>query len=143
MAGQVPVAEGLFEERADGPVLVGGRCADCGHIDFPLKRHCLKCFDGVLEKVDLPRRGTLWTFTTQQFPPPSPPYAGTGEFEPFAVGYVELPGALRVEARLTEASPEGLTIGQEMELTIVSLGESEDGGERTIFAFQPVARTTV
>ena len=40
-----------------------------------------------------PRRGRLWAWTTQDFPPPSPPYAGpTGEdFVPFGVGYVELP----------------------------------------------------
>ena len=41
----------------------------------------------------LARRGTLWAWTTQSFPPP-PPYAGpTGkDFVPFGVGYVELPG---------------------------------------------------
>ena len=31
--------------------------------------------------------------------------ATTEDFEPYGVGYVELPGEVRVEARLTEADP--------------------------------------
>ena len=43
----------------------------------------------------------LWTWTTQGFEP-KPPYVADGEFEPYGVGYVEFPGFLRVEGRLTE-----------------------------------------
>ncbi len=66
----------------------------------------------------LARRGRLWAWTTQDFPPPSPPYAGpTGkDFVPFGVGYVELPGEVKVETRLTEADPERADAGMEMEL---------------------------
>ena len=42
--------------------------------------------------------------TTQGFEPKSPPYVPDGEFAPFAVGYVEFPGFLRVEGRLTGRS---------------------------------------
>ena len=57
----------------------------------------------------LARRGTLWTWTVQRFRPKSPPYAGRPEeFEPYGVGYVELPGEVRVEARLTESTPSEL-----------------------------------
>ena len=61
----------------------------------------------------LARRGRLWAWTTQDFPPPSPPYAGpTGDdFVPFGVGYVELPGEVKVETRLTEADPDVLAHG--------------------------------
>ena len=57
----------------------------------------------------LARRGRLWAWTTQGFPPPSPPYAGPAgkDFVPFGVGYVEL-GDVKVEARLTESDPEVL-----------------------------------
>ena len=68
------------------------------------------------------RPGTLWTFTTQTFRPPSPPYDGgdTAEsFQPYALGYVELPGEVVVEARLTEPDPARLAIGQPMRLVIV------------------------
>jgi uncharacterized OB-fold protein len=138
---QVPIAENLFTWPAERPALLAGRASD-GTLVFPYRVHRL--VGGAreeLERVELPRRGTLWTFTTQRFRPPSPPYAGddTSEtFEPFAVGYVELPGALRVEARLTEADPEKLHIGQEMELRIVPFGTDAEGNQTMIYAFGPV-----
>ena len=45
------------------------------------------------------------------------PYAGAEEFEPYAVGYVELGGESPVEGRLTEADPARLRIGMPMEVT--------------------------
>ncbi|EAQ00601.1 hypothetical protein JNB_10519 [Janibacter sp. HTCC2649] len=140
---QVPVAEGLFTWPSDDPALLAGRGSD-GSLVFPFREHRL--IGGVrerLEQVELPRRGTLWTFTTQLFRPTSPPYAGddTPEtFQGFTVGYVELPGALRVEARLTEPDPAKLQIGQEMELRIVPLGKDKDGNQTMIYAFAPVDR---
>ena len=47
----------------------------------------------------LAREGTLWTWTVQGFRPKSPPYEGPVEFEPYPVGYVELPGEVKVETR--------------------------------------------
>jgi uncharacterized OB-fold protein len=64
----------------------------------------------------LPRRGTLWTWTTQGFEPKPPYVADEGDFRPYGVGYVEFAGYLRVEGRLTEADPERLAIGMPMEV---------------------------
>jgi uncharacterized OB-fold protein len=141
VTAQVPIADDLFTWPADQPALVAGRSSD-GRLVFPDRAH--RIVGGVreeLERVELPRRGTLWTFTTQVFRPPAPPYAGeddTTSFVPFAVGYVELPGALRVEARLTEADPAKLRIGQEMELRIVPFGHDAQGNQTMTYAFAPV-----
>jgi uncharacterized OB-fold protein len=122
-------------ELSDGtPCLVAGRCGACDEVTFPLRARCLAC-GGQLERILLPARGTLWTWTTQGFEPPAPPYlpdAGEAEFAPFAVGYVEFAGFLRVEGRLTEASPERLRIGMPME--VVAL----ERGDRVTYAFGPV-----
>ena len=84
----------------------------------------------------LGRRGTLWTWTIQCFPPKSPPYAGDAEeFEPYGVGYVELPGEVRVEARLTEADPARLRIGMPMELVLVP---APGASGALTYAFPPV-----
>ena len=55
----------------------------------------------------MPRRGTLWTWTVQHFMPKAPYRSSETEatFRPFGMGYVELPGALRIETRLTENDP--------------------------------------
>ncbi len=124
----------------DEPVLLGSRCAACGTHTFPVSGGCPKCTGTDLETVELARRGTLWTFTVQAFPPKSPPYRGdTADFEPFGVGYVELPGQVRVETRLTESDPDRLHIGMPMELVVVPLATDADGNEVVTFAFTPVA----
>jgi uncharacterized protein len=143
MTRQVPLAEGLFTWPADEPALIAGRSSD-GSLTFPYRTHrIVGAVRETLEPVELPRRGTLWTFTTQRFRPPAPPYAGNDDattFQPFAVGYVDLPGALRVEARLTEPDPAKLAIGQEMELRILPFGVDAEGNETMIYAFAPVPR---
>jgi len=87
----------------------------------------------------LSRTGRLWAWTTQEFPPPSPPYTGpTGDaFVSYGVGYVELGNEVRVESRLTET--EGLRIGMDMELVLDTLFE-DDEAEHMIWKWRPVAQ---
>jgi uncharacterized OB-fold protein len=92
-----------------------------------------------MEEQLLARRGRLWAWTTQHFPPPSPPYTGpTGtDFVPFGVGYVELPDEVKVETRLTEVDPDALTPGIDMELVLVPFRTDDNGEEIVTFAFRP------
>ena len=140
MGASAPIVEGLFTWPADEPRLLGGRCGTCGTTTFPRQNGCPRCGSQPLDEVLLARRGRLWAWTTQEFAPPAPPFAGIGgrDFEPFGVGYVELPGELRVEARLTEHRPEHLRVGMEMELVIVPFGADDAGTELVTFAFRPV-----
>jgi len=141
MAKTVPLAVGLFNWPSDDPSLIGGRCATCAHVFFPFRDHCIACGGADVAEAELPKRGRLWTFTTQQFRPPAPPYSGADTvqtFVPYSVGYIELPGACKVESRLTEPDPAKLRIGQEMELKIVPFGTTSDGDDTVVFAFQPV-----
>ena len=63
-------------------------------------------------------------------------------FRPYGVGYIELPGALRVESRLTEADPAKLHIGLEMELAVYVHRVEADGTEVMNYAFKPVGVET-
>jgi uncharacterized OB-fold protein len=89
----------------------------------------------------LARRGTLWSWTIQCFAPKSPPYAvdDADAFEPYGVGYVELPDGIRVEARLTVADPDKLRIGMPMELTLIGAPGLQDA---VTYAFRPEQETT-
>ena len=138
---RVPVADGVFTWPSDEPTLIGSRCATCGMITFPTQDSCPRCGSTAMEQELLARRGRLWAWTTQEFAPPSPPYSGpTGKaFVPFGVGYVELPGQVRVETRLTECDPAALVEGMDMELVVVPLRTDDDGNEVVTFAFRPVA----
>lgn len=141
MTSAVPVAEGLFTWPSDEPQLIGSTCGECGVTTFPRQTGCPRCTSERMTEALLPRRGTLWTFTTQQFLPKNPPYAGeenAEEFVPYGVGYVELPGSVKVETRLTEADPDRLRIGMEMELVVVPFRRDEHGTDVVTFAFRPV-----
>jgi uncharacterized OB-fold protein len=94
--------------------LVAATCGACGAVIFPVRERCPACSSTELSEALLPEHGTLWTWTTQGFEPKSPPYVPSGEFAPFAVGYVEFRGYLRVEGRLAESDPERLRIGMPM-----------------------------
>jgi uncharacterized OB-fold protein len=142
---QKPVAEGLFTWPPDetAPLrLIGSECTPCGLVSFPAAADCVRCASAESKQRLLSDRGTLWTYTTQNFRPPSPPYDGPEDFEPYAVGYIELLGELLVEARLTEPDPQKLRIGQHMRLTLVPYTAQDDGTEVVTFAFAPVEEET-
>ena len=136
---QVPVAEGIFTFGSDAPQLIGSRCNACGIVTFPAQDSCPRCASTDMSEHLLSRRGRLWAWTTQHFPPPSPPYSGPSgkAFVPFGVGYVEL-ADVKVETRLTESDPDRLEIGMEMELVLVPFRTDDDGNEVVTFAFRPV-----
>jgi len=84
-----------------GRSLTGSRCLHCATVAFPPARGCQSCGRSTQETIALGSRGTVWGFTVQRFAPKSPPYVEpAGGFVPFAVGYVELPEGVKVEAVL-------------------------------------------
>ena len=139
VVARVPIAEGIFTWPSDDPRLIGSRCGACAIVTFPAQASCPRCASTDMAQHLLSRRGRLWAWTTQEFPPPTPPYTGpTGAaFVPYGVGYVELGGEVRVETRLTKT--QGLSIGMDMELVLVPFRTDGDGNEVVTFAFRPVS----
>lgn len=137
---QVAFAPDVFTWPDDEPRLIGGRCAACAAVMFPLAPSCPRCGTTDVERHLLPRRGTLWTWTTQEFLPKEPYASGeTPEtFRPYGVGLVQLGDEVRVEARLTESDPARLAFGMALELAIVPFRVDEDGTEVVTYAFRPV-----
>ncbi len=134
------IADGLFSWPSASPRLLGSRCQECQCTEFPARQSCLACGSTSVLVEELPLKGTLWTWTVQRFLPKSPYNSGeTAEtFQPYGVGYVELPGAVRVEGRLTENDPEKLSIGMEMEVVFDVWNQDEEGNDVVSFAFRPV-----
>jgi uncharacterized protein len=135
---QAPAAQdttGPLDTSGPTPRLRASRCAACDQTAFPARAKCPRCA-GPAEAILLPPTGVLWTWTTQGFPPPSPPYRpapGEEAFEPYAVGYVEFEGHLRVEGRLTERDFTRLRVGMPLQTV------AEDRGASTLaYAFAPI-----
>ena len=146
MAEQVLVADGVFTWPADEPQLIGSHFPESGVTVFPRAGACPRTASRVVEDVLLPRRGTLWSWTIQGFPPKNPPYIGTEsakDFVPYGVGYVQLStadhrGDVIVESRLTVNDPALLHIGMELELVVIPFAVDAEGREVLTYAFTPI-----
>ena len=142
---QKPAIDGWFAidttvEEAGIPHLIGSKCPQCGTYVFPPRENnCPNpaCANDALEAVALSRRGTLWSYTENRYPPP-PPYPSPDPFEPFAVAAVELADeGLIILGKVVEGTlAADLKVGMEMELTTMPLFTDDDGVERVVHAWR-------
>ena len=139
---QVSINEDILDISSGSPKLQGMRCRNCDNHVFPFQKGCPRCAGDDVERVELGTQGKLWAWTIQGFPPKAPPYLGETDpdkFEPYGVGYVEIPGQVKIEARLTVADPSALSAGMDLELTLEPLCKDEDGNDIVTYAFAPAA----
>ncbi len=138
-AKRIPIVQGAFEETPAGPRLLGSKCAGCGVAYFPRTPVCRNpnCDDKRVENVYLSARGKIWTYTIQYFKPPLP--ARFDEpFQPYGIAMVDLPEKIRVLGMVSTDNPEGLKIGQDVDLVIEAAYHDEDGNEVVTWKFRPV-----
>lgn len=136
------ITEGLFRVDGERAVLLASRRRSTGVVKFPAERPEL--FDGDpdiqqdIEAIELSTEGTLYTYTTQEFPPPLP-YKGIRDpkvFQPYVVGFVELAEGVLVESLIVDVTADELEIGQSLVSTTTTL-ETEDGRSLMTYAFKP------
>lgn len=127
---QVPEQNQLykfFDNLREGR-LTTTKCDKCGELPWPPRTVCPQCMSNELTWVDLPKRGKLFAFTVQQ--------AGVAHIfqAPLLVGMVEFDNGLKIFSRIVEANPESLSIGSEVEVTVL-----DAPGNRVIHAFKPAS----
>lgn len=134
MTALTPIDPELWSHEQE-PHLMGGRLPS-GEIIFPMPQG--DAAKGI-EPFKLSRHGKLWSWTSQGFLPKEPyegPGSGEGEgpqdFQPFLLGYVELPGEVIVESRIVDATLDQLELGMPMEFCVVPFND-----HHTTFAFRP------
>jgi len=136
-----PAVDGWWAHDDSGaPHLVGARCPRCGTYVFPPRENnCPNpaCGSDELECVALSRRGTLWSYTENRYPPPAP-YPQAEQFQPFAVAAVQLADeGIIVLGKVVEGTlAEDLGVGMEMELTTMPLYTGDDGVQRSVYAWK-------
>lgn len=138
-----PAIEGWFAAEPE-PHLIGGRCTTCGTVVFPANRLACPnpaCAGHEFEPTPLGRRGRVWSFATNHYPPPEP-YIAPDPFVPYTVVAAELlDEKLVVLGQLADGSdPSQLAVGGEVELTVGALYQEEDGTVRTVWKWAPVER---
>jgi uncharacterized OB-fold protein len=134
----LPVAH-LLRQDEHGMSLLGSRCRQCNELYFPASASCTACCSSDMQGCDIGNQGHLWSWTVQAFQPKAPYNAGEaeGEFQPYGVGYVEMPGGVKVESRLSTADTARLQIGMPMNLCLLRYGQRTDGTVLQTFAFAP------
>ena len=132
----VAVVDGLL--RLDGAdlALLGSVCVGCGTHYFPRALGCRNpgCDQKELDDVELGRTGELYSWTVQHYRPPA--LFRIADWQPCAVGLVEVPEGLRILAMLTGAPAGQIAIGTPMVLTALEL-YAEDGRSVVTYAYAP------
>ena len=135
---QVPVVDGIFTFPPDGPNLIGTKCVSCGTYYIPRSLSCRNpnCEEKKVEDAILSRRGKLYSYTIQYYPPP-PPFK-MEPFEPYGIGLIEFPEGIRVMGMLTGCKLEDIKIGMDVEMVIEKLYQNEQGDDVVTFKFKPM-----
>jgi uncharacterized OB-fold protein len=138
---KVPAVDGWFTTGVR-PALLGARGAQSGSYFFPTA----VAVSGnphapgeEREPVELSRRGRVWSWTTNHYPPPEP-YVSPDPFVPYTVVAVELEREqMTVLGALADGvDPAMLEVGMEVELELGPLYE-DDEHEYTVWKWRPVS----
>lgn len=122
----------LDPEGTDG-VLLGTRCRECGVTVFGSTVLCPHCTSDQLARVELSRRGEVWSYTVVH----TPTKEWKGEV-PYALVDVELPEGLRVPAALVDCPFDQLRVGMPVELTLRVAEIDSEGNEVMAYRWRPV-----
>ncbi len=105
----------LIEGKVEGTA-----CKKCGAKFFPPRADCATCLSKEMDWFEMPKKGTLETFTTAYYAP-----FGFEADPPYTMGVVGFGGGLKLFARLAkEIKPEDVKVG--MDVTVRPL-KYEDG----------------
>jgi uncharacterized protein len=131
MPGQIPLVSYLA--LGEQPHLVARQCRRCGARVFGRRNACASCGGQAgFDDVELPREGTLRTFTIVSVAAPGVPV-------PYAAGVIDLAGtSVRANLVNVEPDPDRIALGMRVRLSTFSLGTDADGVEAIGFGFEPV-----
>ena len=138
-----PAIDGWFT-TGDEPALLGTRCRACGTVFFPREEAFCRnpaCDGEAFDEVPLSRRGRVWSYTDARYQPPPPYVPRTDPYEPFALAAVELADeGLVVLGQVADGyGVDDLRVGTPVEVVVETLYTGDDGLDRTIWRWKPVA----
>lgn len=131
------VIDGLLQEAPAGPRLCAARCGGCNAVYFPRPTHCRNpaCTSPALEGALLEGRGQLYSYTIQRYRPPA--LFRMDDWEPYALGLVELPEGIRVMGMLSGFDLDNIAIGQAVQLISERLFTDPERGPVMTYKFAP------
>lgn len=101
--------------------LEGQRCDGCGSVQFPPRVTCRACHARQLSVHELPREGTLLSFSEISSPP-------SGFSTPLIAALVALDGGVRLACQLTDTDADQVQIGMRVEMVTRLISETGPEG---------------
>lgn len=125
------IAPDLVDIDSSGtPRLKAGRCIQCGAQSFPAAVVCTSCLSENIETLSIDGDGELYAFSVVHQAP-------RGWVVPYALGYVDLPGGLRILGHIDADFP-ALRSGLPVKLAVGSVREDADEEGTHSYVFRPV-----
>ncbi|HBX78636.1 MAG TPA: benzoylsuccinyl-CoA thiolase [Acidimicrobiaceae bacterium] len=142
---RLPAVEDWFTID-DEPRLIGTRCTQSGTYFFPPEHTMSRApgfADSTLERVELSRTGTVWSYTNAGYKPPDPYIPVSDPFEPFVIAAVHLEAEQMVILGQCVAgvTVDDISVGTPMELVLETLYEDDDN-EFVVWKWKPIATAT-
>jgi uncharacterized OB-fold protein len=128
MSSALPEFWRLSEELLE---LTGGKCRNCGKINFPQRKICAFCgAHGNFEKVKISRRGKVHTYVVAHALP-------SGVEAPTPLAVVDTDDGARLVGFVTECEPNEIRWEMPVEVVLRKVGEL-DGRVNYGFKFRPI-----
>jgi uncharacterized OB-fold protein len=122
--------------------LLVSQCNACGQYHFPITKNCLCCQSTHISERALSTIGRLWSWTSQNYLPKTPPFADMSlikQFTPFLLGYVEFSEGIRIIGRLTNITQDQLMIDMKMKIVPFEYVHNDTGECIQAFSFEPIS----
>jgi uncharacterized OB-fold protein len=123
------------QHDAEENTLAGCECMQCGRRFVPPRAFCTDCgSNNRMKAVRIAGPGKLYSHSVVHIAP-------KGFKAPYAVGYVDLPGDIRVLGQIFGWNNSPLRQGMTMEIGRGAIGIEPDGSIRESFIFRPAAHS--
>jgi uncharacterized protein len=129
VADTIPLVDYLV---LDGdPHLIAHECENCAARFFDRRTACASCSGTSFRTVDIPREGTVRTFTIVSLAAPGVPV-------PFVAAVVDCGGtSVRGNLVNVDPDPDHVTLGMKVRLTVVPVGTDAAGVDAVGYGFEP------
>ena len=104
--------------------ILGNKCSDCGEEYFPPVNVCRKCRSTSLNDTQMPRNGTLLSYTMQKESLP-----GFEDQEPMLFGLVKLENGVKIIAQLVDVTYESLKRGTKLRAVFRRIRTNGESGQ--------------
>ncbi len=130
--GPVPFTIESFYNFVSAGKLMGAKCRRCGRLLVPPKPMCSACFSTDLEWKELPREGTLQTYTVIHVSPKQ--FQG---LVPYAVGIVKLEDDAQLPGMIRGVPPDKLKVGMSLTVDFEKTAHPEEWPRWPRYYFKP------